>query len=221
MRLPASDQPQRCESLGECPGRLAARALDLLDIGAVIVDERLRLLFLNSAAKDMVRRGDGLVVQNGALRTQSHDDCRNLGEAVRRAAQPRSSEPRTSLVSVTRLATSVPLQLCVAPIIRTVEPSLNGCYVAVFAIDAARPISPPSHLLKDAFGISSAEARLALALANGETPKEYAASRNLGLPTVRTQLQSLFAKTGTRRQSELMRTLIRALACVSLAVSGA
>jgi DNA-binding CsgD family transcriptional regulator len=91
----------------------------------------------------------------------------------------------------------------------------------VFAIDAARPISPPSHLLKDAFGISSAEARLALALANGETPKEYAASRNLGLPTVRTQLQSLFAKTGTRRQSELMRTLIRALACVSLAVSGA
>ena len=179
------------------------------------------LLFLNSAAKDKVHRGNGLVVHNGVLRTQSHDDCRNLGEAVRRAAQPTSSEPRTSLVSVTRPATSVPLQLCVAPIIRTVEPSLDGRYVAVFAIDAARPISPPSHLLKDAFGISSAEARLALALANGETPKEYAASRNLGLPTVRTQLQSLFAKTGTRRQSELMRTLIRALACVSLAVSGA
>src|SRR5213594_1695989 len=114
MRLPASDQPQRCAPPGECPGRLAARALDLLDIGAVIVDERLRLLFLNSAAKDMVHRGNGLVVHNGVLRTQSHDDCRNLGEAVRRAAQPTSSEPRTSLVSVTRPATSVPLQLCVA-----------------------------------------------------------------------------------------------------------
>lgn len=217
MRFPASVQAQYRGQFEEGPGALAANALDLLDFGVVVVDERLRVLWLNSAAEDIVRRGDGLVVHNGVLRTHAHDDCRNLGEVVRRAARPHPSEQRTSLVSVARPAAAAPLRLCVAPIPRGIQPSLNGpsSYVAVFAIDTARPISPPGHLLKEAFGISGAEARLALALANGETPKEYAAGQNLGLPTVRTQLQSIFAKTDTRRQSELMRTLIRTLACVS------
>ena len=54
---------------------------------------------------------------------------------------------------------------------------------------------------------SAAEARLARALCHGDSLDEYATDQGLKLPTVKTQLRSVFAKTGTERQASLIRLL--------------
>lgn len=61
--------------------------------------------------------------------------------------------------------------------------------------------------LMDFFGLSAAEARLARAICHGNSVEEYARDQGLRLPTVRTQLSSIFSKTGTERQATLVRLI--------------
>ena len=57
------------------------------------------------------------------------------------------------------------------------------------------------------FRLSPAEARLARALATGESLEDYVAAEGVKLTTVKTQLRSIFTKTGTRRQATLVSLL--------------
>lgn len=61
--------------------------------------------------------------------------------------------------------------------------------------------------LMDLFGLSTAEARLARSLCQGDSLVQYSIDSGLKMPTVRTQLRSVFAKTATDRQSTLVRLL--------------
>ncbi len=61
--------------------------------------------------------------------------------------------------------------------------------------------------LAQLFRFTAAESRLAMALLAGAEAAEYATANGVSLATVRTQLRSLLAKTGTRRQAELVRLL--------------
>lgn len=61
--------------------------------------------------------------------------------------------------------------------------------------------------LQQGYGLKAAEIRLAEALAKGITPEDYATSAELQISTVRTQLRSIFLKTGTKRQSDLVRLM--------------
>jgi DNA-binding CsgD family transcriptional regulator len=53
------------------------------------------------------------------------------------------------------------------------------------------------------FGLTTAQARLALYLAEGGTIAEYASAMGVKTSTVRTHLKAIFAKTGVKRQTEL------------------
>ena len=60
-------------------------------------------------------------------------------------------------------------------------------------------------LLKDAFGLTPAEADILELVLQGKTPSEIGKIRNRKLPTVRSQLKSLLSKTSTSSQIELIR----------------
>ena len=57
------------------------------------------------------------------------------------------------------------------------------------------------------YSLSRREADLAFSIANGATPQDYARDAKLEISTVRSQLKSVFLKTGTHRQTELVRLL--------------
>ena len=62
--------------------------------------------------------------------------------------------------------------------------------------------------LRAEFGLTKAEARLALRLAEGSSLASAALAFNVKLTTIRSQLQQVFAKTGTSRQTELVALLL-------------
>lgn len=70
----------------------------------------------------------------------------------------------------------------------------------------ARHIDPV--VVAETFGLTPAEARVAVLLANGLNAEQIAAERSASLLTVRTQIRSILAKTGVRRQPELVRMLV-------------
>jgi DNA-binding CsgD family transcriptional regulator len=61
--------------------------------------------------------------------------------------------------------------------------------------------------LEQQFGLTPAEARLAVALASRRTLDEYATLAGVSMNTVRSTLKGVFAKTGCNRQSELVLVL--------------
>jgi DNA-binding CsgD family transcriptional regulator len=66
-------------------------------------------------------------------------------------------------------------------------------------------------VLEHGFGLTACEARAAVALSTGMTPSEIARHHGISMGTVRSQLKSVFVKTGTKRQPELIAMLARLL----------
>jgi len=96
------------------------------------------------------------------------------------------------------------------------EPGTGHAAVAVvFITDPGETQSPVDSLFGDLYSLTRAETRLVSRLLEGGGLT--AASEKLGLSrnTVHSQLASIFQKTGTRRQSELVRLLLGGIAPVS------
>lgn len=82
---------------------------------------------------------------------------------------------------------------------------------ALAALTFYHPRSAPAvdeQVLATAFELSPAECRIVHLLVDGLTPKEIAAQVSVQYDTVRKQLQSIFQKTATRRQPDLLRLLM-------------
>ncbi len=63
--------------------------------------------------------------------------------------------------------------------------------------------------IRDVFGLTAREAQLAARLVQGMSIRDAARELRLGLGTARNHLKSIFAKSGTRRQGELIALLSR------------
>jgi len=85
--------------------------------------------------------------------------------------------------------------------------------VCVLISDPERRLCPPVPHLRTLFGMTEAEARLAVCLADGEPLQGAAEHLGITYGTARSRLTQLFEKTGTRSQSELIRLLLTVLAC--------
>src|SRR5262245_35879201 len=70
---------------------------------------------------------------------------------------------------------------------------------------------PQTAFLKDRFDLTPAEARLVVRLITGESLRPCANTLGIKYETVRTHLKSVFQKTGTHRQAELVTVVLRAL----------
>ncbi|MEI9405634.1 helix-turn-helix transcriptional regulator [Mesorhizobium argentiipisi] len=81
--------------------------------------------------------------------------------------------------------------------------------IIVALLDRQPRTGPNPETLRKMFGLTGAETHLALRLASGDAPLEIAERSRLSRTTIRTQLASLFAKTETRRQAELVALLGR------------
>jgi len=65
--------------------------------------------------------------------------------------------------------------------------------------------------LRNRLDLTPAEARLVVYIVTGTSLKSTAKAFGVGYETVRRQVKSVFRKTGTHRQSELVLTVLRAV----------
>jgi DNA-binding CsgD family transcriptional regulator len=108
-----------------------------------------------------------------------------------------------------RRAGKKPLHLLVSPL-RSESAALPGrAVVAVFLSDPERNLAIPVEVLRTLFQLTPAEARLALSLFEGHSLSEEAELNRVSKETVKSQIASVFHKTGARGQSGLMRIIGR------------
>jgi DNA-binding CsgD family transcriptional regulator len=79
----------------------------------------------------------------------------------------------------------------------------------VFVNDPEQRPRPPQEVLNSLFGLTPAESRVALLLTDGHSVRRIAEMIGVKNSTLKSQLSSIYRKTSTSRQSELMRLMMQ------------
>jgi DNA-binding CsgD family transcriptional regulator len=192
---------------------LTEATLDRLQMGVVLLDVRGGVLRMNRAASETVAARDGLELRLRGLHAADRGEHAALQRMIAHTAVPGpgNGAPGGSL-AIRRPSGRRPLSLVTVPIApaATLFSQMPGMAVILFIADpeAAPPAAPPETLCA-LYGLTPAEARTALLVAEGRAPKEVADALGITLHTVRTVLKRVFAKTGVDRQSALARLVAR------------
>lgn len=183
-----------------------AAALDRLEQGVLVADGKARVIFANRAAETLFATG-GLRLRDGAVHAQVVADTAALHGVIAACADADQIEGG-GYVSAAR-AEGRPLSLLVIALRTSIEWLPQEQPVAViFITDPDRGAVPDTVQLQRQFGLTPAESRFVLEILKGDGIA--AAAERLGiLPgTARTHLHRVLAKTGTRRQADLVRLVL-------------
>ena len=180
--------------------------LDRLEHGVLLVDRRVRVRHASRAAEAIL--GDGLVTIAGMLACEHAEDTRALQRLVGEVTGA-ASLAATGGTLVVRRRDRRPLSVLVAPL-RCDDPWLGGppAQAIVIVTDPERPLRRHEAELRRLYGLTPAEARTVVTLLDAGGLADVARKLSVGLATVRTHLQRTFEKTGTHRQSELVRLML-------------
>jgi DNA-binding CsgD family transcriptional regulator len=188
---------------------LAFELLDRLPYGVVLLDGAGRVLHGNRAARSVLDAQDGLSVREGQLAAASSADTARLRRLVAAAARVTDGAgPSAGDLVLERPSGRAPYVLAACPLRAPAIDVAHQARVALFVTDPEGPAGSAELTLARVYRLTPAETRLAAVLAQGLCLSEAGARFGVSANTVRTQLKSLFAKTGTRRQSDLVRLLL-------------
>jgi DNA-binding CsgD family transcriptional regulator len=102
-----------------------------------------------------------------------------------------------------------PIVIRALPVCGTARNPFVGARALLLLTDSGRRSVPKMSVIAAAFGLSTAESRIAEQMAMGISPEEVAENLGISRETARTQLKAVFAKTGKHRQSALVALLSR------------
>jgi DNA-binding CsgD family transcriptional regulator len=196
-------------------GRLArAQAIGVtfehLPLPVLIVGASGRVSRITPAAQELLALAHGLALENGTLVAEVREDNSRLRQAIVHAARDRLSDCSTGEpVKLRRPRTGRPALLAhVLPCSETGRPFADTAAMAmIFVADPDTRVPVRTGEIERALDLTPAEARLAAVVASGAALKEVAAKLGITYLTARTQLRSVFSKTGVCRQSELVRLI--------------
>ena len=100
-----------------------------------------------------------------------------------------------------------PLHVLASPVSGLDLGNSNSVRAIVFVSDPAHSTRPAHEALRAMFDLTSAERRLATLLSEGQTASEIADKIGISQNTLKSQLASIYGKTGTSRLSQLMKLL--------------
>lgn len=184
--------------------------LDALVAGVYLVARDGRVVYMNAAAEQQIKTGSAIRIVNNRL-LPSDLQAR---QALARATDDAAGEKLDAESGGHSLAIPDPQgEGYVATLLRLDRGSRQGIMapfaasVAVFVQKPARVPMMPGEAFAKLYRLTGGELRVLLALAQGLGGKEAADMLGISEPTVRTHLQNIFAKTGTSRQTDVLRLL--------------
>ena len=181
--------------------------LNAMRLPAIALDQHGFVAEVNAAAEgvfdnNIMIKERRLLVRDAAARTQLKQAIDRLNDLPRLEALP--LEP----VIVPRMD-KLPVILRIWPFEGPSQPP-DADVRALLTLNALGPRpGPPAAILAKTFRLTPSEAKLACIIARGAPPDIAARELKISRETARNQLKSVFAKTDTHRQSELVALLLQ------------
>ena len=198
---------------------VAEAALETSRIGIVLASSEGAIIHTNAVADDLLDNGDALLASRGHICASNPADNSLLIQEIRRQAAEQSAVPNWknyTPLALSRRDATLPLTTIVRPG-PAFHPLPNPLRRTAMLVprDPQEPRLMAPAIFERLFGLTPAEAQLASRLARGGTLEDAAQELNVTRNTVRTQLQSIFQKTGVNRQTDLIRVLLTSVAASS------
>jgi len=169
------------------------------------VDAEMRVLWMNPAAPARIRDHPGLLVAAGRLRARQRRYETGLREAVAWAHR--------ELAGVVSYRTA-PEQARAVPLGEDDASTPLHCWMiikdgkALVSLDDTQAVERRIASAREVYRLSPAQVRLARLIVDGHDLTTAASLLGVSVNTLRTQLQRMFDKTGTRSQPALVRILL-------------
>jgi len=185
-------------------------ALDRLGVASFLLDAEQRVTQPNRRAEALFAGGDGLAVRNARLFIADEKARQQLASSLVRArdatdAQNGARPCLPDVIVIPRRRGAAPLAVAVRVLRSPVDLRADHApLVAVYVSTPEQSSAMPADVIRLLLGVTPAEADLAARLVHGATIDEAATELGVTRATARTQLYSIFRKTGLRRQSELV-----------------
>ncbi len=201
---------------------LGLASLDTLDFGVMVLQADMRVRYANSWAEALVQADTNLALDNGVLRAHPESLHAVLARLLDGAVHGgrHGGAAAGSWMHITSGGQPVPI--IVMPLVsrQPVEgPWQLPMAMMLMGNSESRSVLDAG-VLTSLFGLSKKESIIAIRLAAGETLNEIAEREFLSPHTVRVHIRDTLRKTGTHRQSELVR-LLHLLPGVDLERAGA
>ncbi|SFR91168.1 helix-turn-helix transcriptional regulator [Sphingomonas jatrophae] len=182
-----------------------AGAVAQMAIGVVTLDRHGKALRVNPRAAAILAECDGIALRHGSIALDDGDLARQLGA---RLANGAAGDALTLRVPRRSGAGDLLLVVGKAP---ANDPVGGGPAAVLFLTDPAHAPRITAAAVRERLGLTQSEAAVTAELAEGLAPAEVAARLGISLNTVRAHLRSIFAKTGVRRQSQLVQLVHHSL----------
>jgi DNA-binding CsgD family transcriptional regulator len=191
-------------------------ALDRLAHGILLINEIQKVVYVNAHAETILARGDGLIldISNGEMSCVLPQDTRKLQSAIKAACSPDFLLERhfSEAISVQRQQGRHPYLVHISALPTENSFSYERSRAsAILFISSAEDIHLTSYdNLDKLYGLTKKEIELVQALLSGESLRNYSFASHISYETARMHLRNVFAKTQTKRQTELLRLLLAA-----------
>ena len=184
-------------------------ALNHLPIGVMFLAGDGIVVARNEEAQRILELKDGLIIsaRDGLVALNSRDQAK-LSTAICEAVATAKGEGIGSgaVFTVDRRSGQDPFLLEVVPLIHpdlTGSDAYRGCLL--FVIDPENRSAISVEGMRNLYGLTRAEAEICRLIVECHSTQEIADIRNVSVATVRTQMKSVFSKTGLHRKSDLVR----------------
>ncbi|THD60614.1 hypothetical protein [Phenylobacterium sp.] len=186
-------------------------SMDRSPHGLFLLGETGRLRHANRVGEALLAEAGGLCLIAGGLSATRSDQARRLESLIAAAADVDPDRRRGGSMALPTATRRQPLSVTVTPIGAERRSIFDpGPSVLVSVSDPDAGVSLSEDELRDLFGFTRAEARIAQAIFDGDSPRQAAERLGISFHTARHQLQAVFEKSGTGRQGDLIKLMVRA-----------
>lgn len=192
-----------------------AQVMDVIDhlrFGVAFLDGRSRVTYANRQARLLLDRRDGICLRDGKIAALYREDGRRLHRLVHQACgfYHDVDAPVLQRVAVRRIGAGRPLCIMALPLSRAVTGAFasDTDTLALLITDPEREPAIPQEWLRRHYGLTAAESRITRCLVQGNSLRGCAEVLGVTYETARSYLKLAMQKTGTKRQSDLVRKML-------------
>ena len=180
--------------------------LDRIRAGVFVVDASGNISYSNRAGNEIVRAGDYLRSADGKLSARQSEANQLLQEAFRAAGDGDAAISNKSVAMPLLAADGTRYLVNLLPLKRRRAAGIDAkATAAVFVQKADIELPNQPEVIASAYKLTKTELQVLLALVQLGGGPEIAEALGVGSGTVKTHLRSLFRKTGTKHQTDLVR----------------
>ena len=174
-----------------------------LQCGGFLLGYDRQVLSLNKIASCCL--GDGLTLRGKRLTAIDRESDVRLQSSIGLALHA-PQRPNELPSVVVRRGSRLPLVVRILRLEEHARPALNSARLLLVSHDPENRQAPPPDMLTDMFGLTPAEASVAIGIVGGKHLAEIAADRGVKIGTVRAHSKAVFAKTRTRARQNWQRS---------------